>query len=277
MKKNIKLIAFDLDGTLLDSQKRLSPRNESALQECVRRGIYLVPCTGRIWAGVPDFIREMPGVRYAITGNGAVLEDVVEHRVLDEKKLSWEKALEILKLGRDAGVMYDAYVDGQGYGETHFMNDLNSYGIEPAIQKMMWLTRKPVPDVLEVVGRLRKPVEKVNYFFRDFELRLRMKEMLLARGDVAVSASYTNNLEINELGATKGEALLRLASYLGLDPGETMGFGDGENDLTLMRYAGIGVAMANGMETVKAQADYVTETNDEDGVAVALSRLAGIE
>ena len=87
MKTNIRLIALDLDGTLLDSQKRLSARNEAVLRECISRGIYIVPCTGRIWGGVPDFLRSLPGIRYAITTNGAIVEDVKEHRVLDERKL----------------------------------------------------------------------------------------------------------------------------------------------------------------------------------------------
>ena len=70
MKTDIRLRALDLDGTLLDSQKRLSARNEKVLRECIARGIYVVPCTGRIWSGVPEFLRTLPGIQYAITTNG---------------------------------------------------------------------------------------------------------------------------------------------------------------------------------------------------------------
>ena len=95
----------------------------------------------------------------------------------------------------------------------------------------------------------------------------------MERGDVVVSASFANNLEINAPGAAKGEALERLAGHLGIEMSQTMGFGDGENDITLIRKAGIGVAMGNAEECLKAEADYITVTNDEDGVAAALEKL----
>lgn len=274
--KDIKIIALDLDGTLLDSQKRLSQRNRETLTECIRQGVEVVPCTGRIWSGVPDFIREFPGIHYAITVNGAIIEDLEQHCILTERKMSCEKAVEILELAKQLNAMYDVYVDGGGVGEKRFMEHLEDYGISPKLREMILATRQIVPDVIEEVRRKARPVEKINYFFGDAEERLRARKMLEARKDVLVSASFSNNLEINEPGAAKGEALLRLASHLGVEPRQTMGFGDGENDISLIRQAGIGVAMENGEEIVKKAADYVTVTNDEDGVAAALEYLLGI-
>ena len=95
----------------------------------------------------------------------------------------------------------------------------------------------------------------------------------MKRDDVAISSSIGLNLEINALGATKGEGILRLAKHLGIDPEATMGFGDGENDLSMMQKAGLGVAMANGEEIVKQAADHVTAHNDEDGVALAIEKF----
>ena len=273
MKNDIRLIALDLDGTLLDSQKRLSRRNEEVLKECIRRGIYIVPCSGRIWCGMPDFIRDFPGIRSAITVNGAVIEDVQEHVVLDERKLKCEQAAEILKLAKQFDTMYDAYVEGRGVGESRFLKCMERYGVSPKLQKMIRSTRDMVPDVAEKIESLGKPVEKINYFFGDQAERQRAREALLARGDVLVSSSFPNNLEINALGASKGEAICRLADHLGLKQEQTMGFGDGENDITMMTMTGIGVAMKNGMEHLKEKADYMTLTNDEDGVADAIEKL----
>ncbi len=273
LMNNIRLIAFDLDGTLLDNQKRLSFRNAEALKKCVAQGIEIVPCTGRIWPGVPDCIRELPGIHYAITTNGAVVEDLRAHRVLDERKMSWQKAVEILTLGQQFDTMYDAYAGGISLGEARFIDNMERFGLPVFLQQMIRSTRQVVPDVIARVTELAQPVEKVNYFFSDMEERSRARKVLEARGDVIVSSSYSYNLEINEPGANKGEALLRLAKHLGLKPEQTMGFGDGENDMTMVQMAGIGVAMANGMECVKAAADYVTAVNDEDGVAAALEWL----
>lgn len=270
---DIRLIALDLDETLLDSQKRLSPGNRRALEKCMEQGIEIVPCTGRIWAGIPEFIREMPGIHYAITTNGAVIEDLVNHQVLDERKLSWQQAVEILEMGKNLHIMYDVYEGGQGYGEARFMECMADYGIPPLVQEMIRTTRLVVPDIIEKVKEIRLPAEKVNYFFGDSEKRAYAREALNARGDVFVSSSFPYNLEINALGATKGEALLRLGKYLGLKREQLMGFGDGENDLTMIRMAGVGVAMANAVESLREAADYVTKTNDEDGVAAAVERL----
>lgn len=267
------MIALDLDGTLLDSQKRLSYRNEMVLKECIRQGIWIVPCTGRIWGGIPDFLRDFPGIRYAITTNGAIVEDVVERVILDERRMSCELAMEILELGTQFHTMYDAYTGGRAYGEERFMDHMGEYGIDPLIQQMVRQTRQIVPDVREQIRLVGEPVEKINYFFGDMDERARAREALNARGDVIVTSSFSNNLEINALGATKGEGILRLAAYLGLKPEETMGFGDGGNDVTMMEMAGIGVAMANAEDSLKEIADEITLTNDEDGVAVAIERL----
>lgn len=269
----IKLIALDLDGTLLDSQKRLSPRSEAVLKECIRRGIHIVPCTGRIWSGVPDRIRNFPGIRYAITVNGALIEDVAESTLLGEARLSIPQALDILKLARSFHTMYDAYVAGSGYGESRFMDHMGEYGIDTHIQEMVKSTRKVVPDVSQMILQLNQPVDKINYFFGDMDERARAKAALDARGDVIVTSSFPNNLEINAPEATKGNGILRLAAHLGIRPEETMGIGDGGNDQSMIEMAGIGVAMGNAEESLKAIADYVTLTNDEDGAAAAIEKL----
>lgn len=239
--KDIRLIALDLDGTLLDNRKLLSERNREALLDCRQKGIEIVPCTGRIWSGVPDFIRNFPGVHYAITVNGAVVQDVRQNKILDERKLGWQQTVEILELAGHFQTMYDVYVNDGGLGEARFMEHLENYGITPELRKMIQDTRRIVPDVITEVKRLADPVEKVNCFFGDPKERQRAREALLDRGDVLVSASFSNNLEINALGAAKGEALLRLAAKLGIRPEQTMGFGDGENDISLIQKAGIGV------------------------------------
>ncbi len=273
MKMDIKLIALDLDGTLLDSQKRLSDRNREVLLRCAQQGIEIVPCTGRIWMGVPEFIRSLPGVHYAITVNGAVVEDVARHQVLDEKKLSNATAIELMELAQQFHTMYDVYIGGKGYGEKRFLDHMGDYGAPTSLQRMILDTRQPVQDLVGYVRQRACPVEKINCFFGDQEVKTCMKAELAKRDDIIVSASFPSNIEINALGATKGDGIARLAAHLGISQSQTMGFGDGENDITMMETAGIGIAMGNGMAVVKACADYVTGTNDEDGVAAALEHF----
>jgi len=273
MKKEIRIVALDLDGTLLDDQKRLSEKNENALRRCLAQGIHIVPTTGRTWDGVPDEIRNLPGLRYAITTNGAMVEDIVEKKIIKACKLSNEQTLRLITLGKSYHVMYDAYINGRGISEERFFDHLEDYGVLPELQELVKRTRDVVPDIYEYVRMNGGPSEKVNYFFDDLQERERAREALAEYRDVVVSSSIYNNLEINAVGATKGDGIWALADHLGIDRSQTLACGDGENDVTMIRQAGIGVVMGNAFEELKKIADFVTLTNNEDGVAEAINRF----
>ena len=267
---SIKLIALDLDGTLLDSRKRLSPQNKQALEACIARGVYIVPCTGRVAMGIPEEIRCIPGIRYAITVNGATIEDMETGQILESHLLDKEAALEIMELAREYPVMYDVYAAGQGISENRFLNDLEPYGLTEEMIAMIRRTRKAVPDIREYVRQWPGQVDKVNLFFHDPETRSRLRKLLEAREDILVSSSLPTNLEINGAGAAKGNALLALAEHLGLKREETMACGDGDNDISMIKMAGLGVAMENAVPDILEAADWITGSNDESGVAKAI-------
>lgn len=270
---SVKLVAFDLDGTLLDSKKNISFRNLKALEDCAGRGIHIVPATGRTILGVPEAVKNLPGVRYAITLNGGVILDLRKPAVIDEQKLNSGVTLEILDIVSKYHVMYDAYIEGIGITESKFYDHLDDYDIPEEIQKLVRITRQMVPEIKAYIKERAVPVEKINLYFNDYREREEVRRIIGARKDVIVSSSMENNLEINAIGATKGEGLMRLVSYLGLTMAETMACGDGENDFNMIQMAGIGVAMKNSDDRLKLLADYVTDHNDEDGVARAIERF----
>lgn len=271
---NIKLIALDLDGTLLNSKKQITEGNLRALKRCIEQGILIVPCTGRTVDGIPEAVRSIPGIRYGITTNGAVIEDMEQNQVIDSNLLSWELALELLQFVDPYPVMYDPYIERRGITEAKFLNHLTDYGLSPVLQDLVINTRDLHSNIIDYVKKNQKPVEKINLFFGDMQLRQRLRTILEKRSDILVTSSIPNNLEINALDATKGDALLRLASHLGLKVDQTMAVGDGENDLSMIQKAGVGVAMKNGIDELKKIADYITGTNEEDGVASAICKLA---
>lgn len=268
--REIKLISLDLDGTLLDSQKRLSERTRRALKECIARGIHIVPTTGRTVDGIPPFLKEIPGVRYAITTNGAVIADMKEDQVLDRRMLEYDQAAALLRIIDQYPVMYDPYMNGRGISEPKFFDHMDRYGLPKEIQELVRVTRDVVPSIIRHVEERQCPVEKINLFFGDSELRQTVRKRLMEVPGILITSSMPFNLEINHPEATKGKGILRLAARLGLTREQTMACGDGENDMSMIREAGLGVAMGNGMESLKAAADYVTETNDNDGVAAAI-------
>lgn len=202
-----------------------------------------------------------------------MIEDAQEQIVLDRRLMEKEIALDIIEQVKGFHVMYDIYADGEGISEERFYNHLDEYKITEEIQKLVKKTRRVVPSIIEYVKYKEGMVDKVNLFFSDLNERKNAWELLKKRNDVLVTSSLYNNLEINGLGASKGDALLRLASMLNLPRESTMACGDGDNDFSMIRLAGIGVAMGNGEEKIKEIADYVTGSNDESGVAQAIEAL----
>lgn len=273
--KEIKLIAVDMDGTLVDDEKRIPEENLRALEACSAKGIEIVPATGRTVQGVPKELKALPGVRYGITVNGAVVADLKENRVISSCRLPAGLAVQVMTMARDCGddVMYDAYVDGVGYTSECFYGRFPQFIQSEALVRLLMSARQAVPDHIAWIRENASYVDKINMFFRDQDARERMRERLGQMPELLVSSSLSCNLEINAAGADKGGALIRLADFLGIARESTMAFGDGENDLSMIRQAGLGVAMANGVPAVKEAAEYVTLSNEEAGVAAAIRRF----
>lgn len=271
--KQIKLIAFDLDGTVLDSLKRLSGRNRAALKACAEKGIVLVPATGRAAAGISPAIRDIPGVRYGITTNGGTITDLKTGEILDRQTISCEKALRLMKVISRYHAMYDPYINGRGITQPEFYDHMDEFGLTPVIQEMVRATRDVVLNIQDYVKQTGAEVEKINIYLADLKDREPLQRELEQEEGLSITSSLYNNLEVNDAKATKGQALKRLADYLNIPMEAVMAFGDGGNDLSMIQAAGTGVAMANGLETVKAAADYITLDNDQDGVADAIEKL----
>ncbi len=271
--RNIKLIALDLDGTLLNMEKKVPQGNYQALKECEKAGIQIVSATGRGVGGIPPMIRELPGANYAITTNGAVVADLKNNKAIKTCGLSNEMIQRILNIAKKYHSATDPFIDGRAITESASIDHMDEFGLSPEMQKLIRDTREVVPNVMEYVKTTGAEAEKVNIFMADLEEREVLRKELMAIPELSISSSMYNNLEVNAKGADKGSALLWLADYLGIDREETMSFGDGENDIPMIQAAGIGVAMENALDTVKAAADMITLKNDEDGVAAAIRKI----
>jgi hypothetical protein len=144
----------------------------------------------------------------------------------------------------------------------------------PHYRKMLHELRVSVPDLKEYLMEQKKDVQKIQFFSPDDALRQRLlKELPLRYANIYTSTSVPDNVEINQIHANKGEALLVLADYLGVPQGATMGFGDGLNDLSMIKDAGIGIAMANACDAVKEVADWIAPSCDESGVACGINKF----
>ena len=269
--RNVRLIALDLDGTLLTSAKELSARNRTALARAAEQGVEIVPSTGRFFGGMPEFIRLLPFVRYAITINGAAVFDTQTQKDIYSADLSVDQATDIMAYLDTLPVIYDCYMDNWGWMTASMQEKAAEFAPNEHYVKMIRELRRPVPELKAFLREQGRGVQKVQLFSRDESLRQTLLRELESRfPGIIVSSSVPRNIEINHEKANKGDALLALARHLGIAREQTAAFGDGLNDVPMLNMAGIGVAMANAPTEIQALADCVTDTCDADGVAKAI-------
>lgn len=274
MERRIKLIALDLDGTLLDSRKRVSQRNLDALEKARRMGVLIVPVTGRPAQGLPQAVLDLPGLRYAVTSNGATIRDLQENRYLLEKHLTPADCLRVLEACADFDMIREIFREGVGY-LTQGDRDIlwARYEGTPMMEYVLG-TRRVLPGSLEEFLREDdRPLEELFFLTDSPEVKEALRQRLSALPDISFADPAPKDLEVMVGGINKGEALLYLLNLLGIEPQETLAIGDGGSDLPLLKAAGIGVAMDNALPFVKEAADWVTASCDADGVALALEKV----
>ena len=275
-RRRVRIVALDLDGTLLDSQKRLSEANRRALAEAAEKGVLIVPTTGRFFGMMPPAVRDLPFVRYAITINGAQVYDRAEDAAIVRDEIPLGMAIDLMRLLDGYDVIYDCYRSNWGWMTAALQAKAEGYATDAHYLKMVREFRKPVDDLKAhlVATAAEGDVQKVMMFSRNAPGGEKVAEAIMAEVSakfpaIKTTASTWNNLEFNIATAHKGNALKRFAEHLGFTLDDCMAVGDGLNDLSMVEAAGIGVAMSNAHPEVLAAADHVTGSNDEDGVAAA--------
>ena len=271
---DIRLITLDLDGTLLNSKKELSPENAAALQWAADQGIEIVPTTGRFYGGMPEVIRNLPYLHYAITINGAQVYDVRNDVGIAKAEIPVERAVELMGWLDQFPVIYDCFMDNWGWMTRSLQEKADEFAPNEHYAKMLKELRTPVDELKAFLTERGHDIQKSQFFAKDMDLRARLMEEIPQRfPGLIVSSAVVNNVEINDRNAHKGNAIRQLAQHLGLEMRQVLAFGDGSNDITMLQEAGIGVCMENGLDSVKAVADYITDSCDEDGVAKAIYRF----
>lgn len=273
-QSDVRLIAMDLDGTLLTTDKRLTERNRTAMEKAAQAGIAIVPATGRIYAGIPEEIKALPFIRYLILANGAAVYDRDTDKVLYSAEIPAETVLEVLAWLDGFPVIYDCYQDGQGYMTAEMWERADRYAADPAHLRMIRTLRKPVPDLKEYIRACGRSVQKLQALCETTEMQALVLEKTAARfSGLVASSSVSRNVEINDARANKGAALQVLCDYLGIGTEATMAFGDGSNDLSMIWTAGTGVAMGNSTQAVLDAADRIAPDNDADGVGCVIESI----
>ncbi|MCY3035256.1 MULTISPECIES: Cof-type HAD-IIB family hydrolase [Aerococcus] len=265
----IKLIAIDLDGTLLRDDKTISEANASTIRRAVEAGIEVVICTGRPIEGIQfalDRFNMNTAKHFSITYNGGLVLHNDSREIISETIMTTADVLRIydmmygldlpidavdidtvhrLKYPKDWPGHYDQQMPFLPF--VHF--DLDALGMDHHFYKTV--TNTPKEHIEDQLSKLP------DWLYQDY----------------SVMRSHGHQLEVMPKGVDKGQGLAALANYLKIDVSEVMAIGDEENDKAMLQWAGTAVVMANGNETIKKYADYITKSNMDDGVAHAIEEL----
>ena len=203
MTHKIKMIGLDLDGTLLTDKKELTVRTREVLAKAIRSGIVVLVATGRPWMGVPEELREFPGMDYALTSNGARIIDTRTGNVIEEHLLSVKSAKKALEICRKYDTLQEVYFDGQGYAPAEKMEFVERYHKNPNMWEYMRKTRIPVDDIFELVDRENRGLDKTQALFADMSERKRAWEELARHEVLELVGSLRYNIEVNAAGVNK--------------------------------------------------------------------------
>lgn len=276
--KDIKLVALDLDGTLFDNSSHISERNLTAIRSITDKGIHVVISTGRPFEGIPFDQIKGTGINYAITANGSGIYEISTGKCLYENAMDEELVTPILNFLLTRDIHMDAFICGKGYTPVQCVETAQKLTVPSSIKNYIITTRTRLDNILQFIHENQLKVQKMTLNFypaADGTLidRETVRKFLVSNPSITTVCGGYNNLEFTRADANKGVGLRKLAEILGVNPDATMAIGDTENDLAIIEAAGIGVAMGNATDAVKARADYVTTTNTKDGVAAAIEHF----
>ena len=294
----VRLVALDLDGTLLSRNNEVTPATREAITRAVAHGVAVVPATGRPLASLPPVVAKLPGIRYVITSNGAAVWDLnsdplgaVYSRYANAAEHTTSEPVCLIRRLMPAETAREAFALFQQYdGELSVFSDGLCIKTPEGIAKLearraQFLSTEAkqsttdgrftvVRGIESWMARHAGEIEKLCMFFDSKEKAQDVMPLFLAMPGVEVVQGSPDNIEVTAAGVDKGEALLALADRLGIPHEQTMAVGDSGNDRAMLEKAGIAAVMANGMPRIKALASLVSEADcDHDGVAELFRRV----
>jgi Cof subfamily protein (haloacid dehalogenase superfamily) len=270
---DIRMIALDLDGTALNSERRISERTRQAFAGCRKKGVHVVVSTGRVFTALPDDVKNVDAIEYAVTSNGAHINEIATGRSIYDDYLSETAVKEVARLYRELDAEIEVFFDGRAFIAEDYYNEIKEHGLEYRSAEYVLWSRKPVRDILDLLLRNSNRIENVNFCFRTPEELERNRAAIEAIPESTVTSSFISNLEVGGPDTSKKKALAKLLDMFGLSREQLMCCGDAPNDIEMIEYAGLGVAVGNAWGGTKEHADYITGTNDEDGVAQAIEKF----
>lgn len=273
----IRLVALDIDGTLFKTDGTISKESIRAVREAQEKGVEIVVASGRNYDGLPwEQLKEIP-VRYVVTSNGSAVYSIKDQCCIKEECMDQELFFSLLSYVLEKEVYVSVFVDGKSYTPAQCRPYVDQMEIPEYVRKLLKEEVRFVDDLEAYIKETNGKIQKATLNFQQradgsYLNRDEIRAYLEACPQISVVDGGFGNLEFTKCGVSKAVGVQFLAESLNISKEEVMAVGDSENDLEMIRYAGLGVAMGNASETVKNAADEVTFTNDEEGVAAVIDK-----
>ena len=269
----LKLIALDLDGTIISNAVDYSEKTVEVINAAAEKGVNVAVCTGRVLGEIPQAIRDIEGVRYFITSNGSSIINKAGNIIYSDT-IEKDVAEEVLEILSEYDVLIDLYIDGKGYMQSSDLEKLEHYNVTDGFDEVLRTSRVLKDDIMAFYRETDPSLEKINLFFADKKERGEAMYRI-SRLDIPPRIAYSMeyNLEITSNTCCKGQGLTYLADLLGVRMSEVMAIGDSNNDISMLKLAGVSVAMGNSPKSVKDTAVYVTDTCENDGAVKAIKKF----
>lgn len=272
--QKIKLIAVDLDGTALDDRSRLTERTKKVLEQAAEQGIYLAAASGRAYSSLPEEVMKLKGLTCAITSNGAATYDPKNGERLFSFLLEGSKVEEILEyLEGEPETAIEVFLEGEPYAGETFLQDPERYGVPARAVSYLQKTRTPCKDICAFVRKHKDSLDALDIICQGPLDKAEWVEKLDKIEGIYVTSSTPYRLEISGGNSGKGAALKEMSYRLGVKPEEIIAFGNADNDVDMLGFAGFGVAVANSPQSVQRYADRIAPSNTEEGVAQVLEEI----
>ncbi|TCL71543.1 hypothetical protein EDC14_10075 [Hydrogenispora ethanolica] len=273
-----RLICIDMDGTLFNSQRRITETTRASLRQVRDLGVHVVISTGRTYADAAYYAELIGTESVVIAANGAYIREKGGGKVIYQQALTEPLIRMILEICDRYRASFSLYTPWKEYYRDTFPRLLRGLFRLPRRRRgQIRIAAREAVSTREqwasVISREQDQLLKCVIFHRNQAKLRRIRDELARTGGLEVASSGWDNIELTCQGVSKGHGVALLARYYNLRQEEIMAIGDGENDLAMIQYAGLGVAMGNASAIVKGQADYITDTNDRDGVAKAIQRF----
>ena len=274
MKNNYKIVASDLDGTLLGKNQNVSRENFNAIKEMSRFGVEFVPTTGRTLSEIPREIIQCSDIRYIITSDGAAVWDKNAEKMIITRYIPSDLLKLILDTLKSCNSYPLAHKNGKNYYdiEKHITKTLDACRVGEYFRYIINKTAYSATDFYNYLVN-SEDVEMFCIFFEKDEDLEKCKRFFLDTGKLCVAQSDPHNLEVYLSVAGKGNALNALSDSIGVDISDTIAVGDSTNDISLIKAAGLGLAMENSCDALKSVADKVICSNDEHSAKYILENF----